>query len=401
MIRQFELVERVQSYDPDADEDVLNRAYVYAAEEARHPAARLGRPLFLASRRGRRHPGRDAARHRLDRHRPAARHGRGHRRHARRDRSACSARRSPGWSTASPSCRASSCSRTSTKQAENFRKLVLAMSSDIRVLLVKLADRLHNMRTLHHIKDPAQRRRIARETHGHLRPARRAHRHGAGQATSSRTWPSPSSIRTAAPRSSARSSFLREQRRAARAAASIAELVKHAEGRRARGAGLGPREDALFDLAQDAAQERRRSSSSPTSWPSASSSTTSPQCYQALGVLHAPLSRCCRGRFKDYISTPKPNGYRSLHTGVIGPRGQRIEIQIRTERDARDRPSAASPRTGSTSRAARRTDGRQYAWLREPARHPRARRPAPRSSSSTPSSRCSRTRCSASRPRAS
>ena len=88
MIRQFELVERVQSYDPDADEEMLNRAYVYGLKKHGTAAARLGRPLFLPSGRGRRHPGRDAARHLLDRHRPAARHARGHRRHARRDRPA-------------------------------------------------------------------------------------------------------------------------------------------------------------------------------------------------------------------------------------------------------------------------------------------------------------------------
>ena len=81
-------------------------------EGARRAAARLGRPLFLASGRGRRHPRPDEARQRLDRHRAAARHGRGHGGDARATSSACSAPRSPGWSTASPSCRASSCNRT-------------------------------------------------------------------------------------------------------------------------------------------------------------------------------------------------------------------------------------------------------------------------------------------------
>jgi Guanosine polyphosphate pyrophosphohydrolases/synthetases len=104
-------------------------------------------------------------------------------------------------------------------------------------------------------------------------------------------------------------------------------------------------------------------------------------------------------RFKDYISVPKPNGYRSLHTGVIGPLGQRIEIQIRTEemQDQAERGVAAHwiYKQGGPS-----TDAPQYAWLRSLIEI-LDKAPNAEDSSSTPSSRCSRTRCSASRPRAS
>src|SRR5216684_3695755 len=130
MIRQFELVERVQSYDPEADEEMLNRAYVYGLKKH---GTQLRAPLEDTD--------------------------------ATRDEIA----RLFGENIARLVDGVTKLSRLevqseSTKEAENLRKLVLAMSSDIRVLPVKLADRLHNMRTLHHIKDPARRRRIAHET---------------------------------------------------------------------------------------------------------------------------------------------------------------------------------------------------------------------------------------------
>ena len=119
-------------------------------------------------------------------------------------------------------------------------------------------------------------------------------------------------------------------------AASCAELTETLRGGRARRRrGLGPREVALLDLAQDAAQERRRSSSSPTSWRSASSSTTSASATRRSGVIHSALSGRCPAASRTTSRRPKPNNYRSLHTGVIGPERQRIEIQIRTARDAR------------------------------------------------------------------
>src|SRR6478736_1091359 len=156
MIRQFELVERVHSYDPEADEDMLNRAYVYGLRKHGSQVRASGDPYFS-------HP----AEVRLDTSSivTGLLHDTLEDTDATRDELA----RLFGEDIARLVDGVTKLSRLevqseTTKEAENLRKLVLAMSSDIRVLLVKLADRLHNMRTLHHIKDPARRRRIARET---------------------------------------------------------------------------------------------------------------------------------------------------------------------------------------------------------------------------------------------
>src|ERR1700756_1708068 len=150
MIRQFELVERVQSYDPHADEDMLNRAYVYGLRKHGTQLRASGDPYFS-------HPVEVAgilAEMKLDSSSivTGLLHDTIEDTAATRDEIA---RLVDGVTKLSRL----EVQSESTKEAENLRKLVLAMSSDIRVLLVKLADRLHNMRTLHHIKDPARRRR--------------------------------------------------------------------------------------------------------------------------------------------------------------------------------------------------------------------------------------------------
>src|SRR5246500_1710384 len=147
MIRQFELVERVQSYDPHADEDMLNRAYVYGLRKHGTQLRASGDPYFS-------HPVEVAgilAEMKLDSSSivTGLLHDTIEDTAATRDEIA---RLVDGVTKLSRL----EVQSESTKEAENLRKLVLAMSSDIRVLLVKLADRLHNMRTLHHIKDPAR-----------------------------------------------------------------------------------------------------------------------------------------------------------------------------------------------------------------------------------------------------
>ena len=358
MIRQFELVERVQSYDPDADEDMLNRAYVYGLKKHGTQLRASGDPYFS-------HPVEVAgilAEMKLDTASIVT--GLLHDTIEDTDATREEIAGMFGESVARLVDGVTKLSRLevqseSTKEAENLRKLVLAMSSDIRVLLVKLADRLHNMRTLHHIKDPARRRRIALETMDLYAPLasrigmERVKRELEELAFAELNPDGRSSVL-------ARQGYLRE--RGERLVPEIeAELIKTMK------------EGGLI------AQVSGREKTPYSIWRKMQSKNVSfeqladimafrmivadvAQCYQALGLIHGRY-QVIPGRFKDYISVPKPNGYRSLHTGVIGPLGQRIEIQIRTDemQDEAERGVAAHwiYKQGGPS-----TDAPQYAWLR-------------------------------------
>ncbi len=216
-----------------------------------------------------------------------------------------------------------------TKQAENFRKLVLAMSRDIRVLIVKLADRLHNMRTLHHVREPERRTRIARETLDIYAPL--AERIGMDAIKSELQDLSFGVLEPEARGTiQARLNYLRGH------GADVIEEVRDELTRICREAGhaqvdvLG-REKSAYSIWE---KMQRRSVAFEQLSDIMAFRVLVPsreECYAALGAVHAAYP-VIAGRFKDYISTPKPNGYQSLHTGVTlrQPRNQKIEIQIRT-----------------------------------------------------------------------
>jgi GTP pyrophosphokinase len=216
-----------------------------------------------------------------------------------------------------------------TKQAENFRKLVLAISRDIRVLLVKLADRLHNMRTLHFVQDVERRLRIARETMEIYAPL--AERIGMDAVktelqTLSFAQLEPEAYDTI----QARLNFLRGQ------GADVIEEVRAELKRVCEEGGVKVvevvgREKSPYSIWEK--MHRRNVAFEQLSDIMAFRIVvpTKEACYGALGAVHSSYP-VIAGRFKDYISTPKSNGYRSLHTGVTlrEPRNQKIEIQIRT-----------------------------------------------------------------------
>ena len=361
MIRQFELVERVRAYDPGVDEDALNRAYVFSMKAHGSQTRASGDPYFS-------HPLEVAGiltRYRLDGASivTALLHD------TLEDTKVTFSElhHSFGEEVAQLVDGVTKLSQLElqsdqAKQAENFRKLVLAMSRDIRVLLVKLADRLHNMRTLSHISSADKRRRIARETMDIYAPL--AERIGMNDIKDELHDLSFQELNPDARDSVLkRLGFLREKG----GESLIGRILEELETTLAEGgvaAALSGREKTPYSIWRKMQHQQVGFEALSDIMAFRAVVGTAAECYQALGLFHGhyPL---IPGRFKDYISTPKPNGYRSLHTGVVGPEGQRIEVQIRTRdmHDVAERGVAAHWQYEAGGHHP--TDGRQYRWLQE------------------------------------
>ena len=218
-------------------------------------------------------------------------------------------------------------STSEERQAENFRKMLLAMVDDMRVILVKLADRLHNMRTLQYL--PEERRvRIARETMDIYAPL--AGRLGMSKIKNELEDLSFQYLEPEA---------YQELTAAGRGAAQAADrLHREDQGHGGREAARRPGCEAtrggahqapLLHPPEAAPAAHRPRPGVRLRGPAHRWSPRIPDCYAALGVLHN-LWRPVPGRIKDFIAMPRPNGYQSLHTSVIGDEGQPFEVQIRT-----------------------------------------------------------------------
>ena len=324
MMRQYELVERVLSYDPKADETLLNRAYVYAMRAHGTQKRADGAPYFS-------HPLEVAAiltEYELD------------------DATIVTAllhdviedteaTRAEIDQLFGPEIGALVDGLTKIKkldlvtkeaeQAENFRKLLVAITSDIRVLLVKLADRLHNMRTLEH-KKPESRRRTSQETLDIYAPL-------AGlmgiQAMRDELedhafrWLHPEAYKAVTGKLDelrARNQNLVEDIRK-----SVCEKLSDA-GVEAEVTGREKRPYAIWRKMENKQISLEQLSDIYAFRIIVGDIDT---CYRVVGIVHRAW-RMVPGRFKDYISVPKRNNYRSLHTTLVGPRAQRVELQIRT-----------------------------------------------------------------------
>jgi GTP diphosphokinase / guanosine-3',5'-bis(diphosphate) 3'-diphosphatase len=214
------------------------------------------------------------------------------------------------------------------REAENFRKFLLAMSKDIRVLLVKLADRLHNMRTITHIGSEDRRLRISKETLDVYAPlaARIGMQNMREELEDIAFSQTNSSIRKSLDK---RIEFLRSQDNEL-----VKKIIKEIRSKFRRNnkyVEIQGREKSIYSV-----WKKMQKSSIPFEnisdvYAFRIICANRADCYIALGIIHN-IWPMIPGRFKDYISIPKSNGYSSIHTNVIGPLGRPIEIQIRTEK---------------------------------------------------------------------
>jgi GTP diphosphokinase / guanosine-3',5'-bis(diphosphate) 3'-diphosphatase len=211
-------------------------------------------------------------------------------------------------------------------QAENFRKMLLAMARDVRVILIKLADRLHNMKTLGAVA-PAKRRRVARETMEIYAPI--ANRlglnalfHELQELAFSHLYPLRYRVLDKATRAA------RGNRR--EVVAKSLEAIKAKLADSGIEASVTGRAKHLYSAYRKMIEKHLSFSEVHDIYGYRVIVKDVPACYLALGALHA-LYKPVPGKFKDYIAIPKANGYQSLHTALIGPYGLPMEIQIRTE----------------------------------------------------------------------
>lgn len=364
-MRQYELVERVQRYKPDVNEALLNKAYVYAMQKHGSQKRASGDPYFS-------HP-LEVAAILTDMHLDEATIAIALLHDTIEDTTAT---RQEIDQLFGPDIGKLVEGLTKLKkldlvsrkavQAENLRKLLLAISEDVRVLLVKLADRLHNMRTLGVMRED-KRLRIAEETMDIYAPL--AGRMGMQDMREELEelafrYINPEAWKAITDR--------------------LAELLEKNRGV------LQKIERDLSDLFNKKGIKTTVKSRQKQPWSVFRKMETKAlsfeqlsdifgfrvivdtleDCYQALGIIHTTWSMV-PGRFKDYVSTPKQNDYRSIHTTIIGPSRQRVELQIRTrEMDEiaeygvaahsiyKDRGSAENPHVISTETNA-------YAWLRQ------------------------------------
>ncbi|MEH0075045.1 bifunctional (p)ppGpp synthetase/guanosine-3',5'-bis(diphosphate) 3'-pyrophosphohydrolase [Pannonibacter sp. Pt2] len=365
MMRQYELVERVTRYNPNADEGLLNKAYVYAMKKHGSQTRASGDPYFS-------HPLEVAAiltDLRLDDATVAVAllHD------TIEDTDATRAEIDTVFGEeigklveGLTKIKRLDLVSQKTKQAENFRKLLLAIADDVRVLLVKLADRLHNMRTLHHMPEH-KRGRIAEETMEIYAPlAGRMGMQDMREELEDLSFQvlNPEAYATIAER------LMSLRERNGGLIGEIESLLTAQIAERGIAARVKGREKRPYSIFRKMQQKSLGFEQLSDIYGFRVIVGTTEACYRVLGIIHTTWPTV-PGRFKDYISTPKQNDYRSIHTTIVGPSRQRVELQIRTE--AMDRVAEygiaahalyKDGQTGGRNIARHTDESRAYDWLR-------------------------------------
>src|SRR3954464_1849718 len=361
MIRFEDLLEKVRAYSPDADVELLRRAYVFSAFEHRGQVRHSGEPYlihplavadFLADMKldavaisaGLLHDVVEDTLTTIDRIKelfgPEVAHV------------------VEGVTKIS----AIPFSSSEERQAENFRKMLLAMGDDIRVILVKLADRLHNMRTLNHLPDD-KRIKIAQETRDIYAPI--ANRLGMSKVKNeleelSFRYLEPQAFETLRARVDAK-------RRATEGL--IGELKKTITAKLAESqvpvVEIDGRIKRLWSISQKLKNQRIELEQVYDFIALRIITDSVKDCYAALGIIHQTWSPV-PGRIKDFIAMPRPNGYQSLHTSVISHGGMPFEVQIRTlEMHRMAEEGVAAHWKYKEGRTGDQKDERYFQWMRQ------------------------------------
>lgn len=356
-MRQYELVERVKSYDPNADEVALNRAYTFALKVHGSQKRESGEAYFS-------HPVAVAAiltEYKLDSATIMAALL-----HDTVEDTAASYEDIAALFGDDVALLVQGVTKLdklqvkseASKQAENFQKFVLAISEDIRVLLIKLADRLHNMRTLG-VRRPEKQTKVARETMEIYVPL--AERIGMQNLKDQlEDWSFKFLHPEAYESISTRLSFLKKQGKDQ--VAQIMEQLQNDIAEHGIKGEITGREKRPYSIWRKMKKQNIAFEQVCDVMAFRIVVDTVEECYQTLGVINTKYPMI-PGRYKDYISTPKPNGYKSLHTGVIGPLNQRIEVQIRTEEMHQVAEYGLAAHWEYKQGVHR--DGKQYRWLRD------------------------------------
>jgi guanosine-3',5'-bis(diphosphate) 3'-pyrophosphohydrolase len=330
MMRQFELLERVQRYNPAADEVLLNKAYIYAMTKHGKQTRASGDPYFS-------HPLEVAAiltDLKMDDATIAVAllHDTIEDTDATRDEIDELFGREIGHLvdglTKIRQLNLDSRQEVSqkAKQAENLRKLLLAISDDVRVLLVKLADRLHNMRTLDHMA-PEKRVRIGQETLDIYAPL-------AGRMGMQDMREELEELAFFHSNPEAHEAVSKKLTKLLEQSETAKNKIEEELHQRLQKAGIKATVTSRHKKPYSVFKKMERKSISFEQLPDILGfriiTEDEPSCYAVLGIIHTTWPQV-PGRFKDYISVPKQNDYRSIHTTVVGPARERVELQIRSE----------------------------------------------------------------------